>query len=95
MTTKPVLCSGAVYWADGGSAVCVDCAGASARYTGRDLSGHRVKRVSLADVRAWEAEPDLGMLGCECRRVLLSTIATADGWPMARERPLARKSGGA
>ena len=49
---RPLLREGAVYWADGGRRICACCAGASALYTGHDISGQPVERVSLDDVRA-------------------------------------------
>lgn len=79
---KPVLRSGAVYMGDGGRLACasVRCAGSSALYTGRDLSGHRVTRATVAHVAEWQTY-DLGPLRCECRAVTLSPIAGPDGWP--------------
>ena len=79
---RPVLVSGALYWADGGRVVCLRCAGASARYTSRDLSGQKVARVTVKDVRAWPE--DLGTLHCESNCTALSPIAGPDGWPLER-----------
>lgn len=81
-TPRPVLVDGAVYWADGGRRICLRCAGQSALYTGRDLSGQRVERVTVADVRAWP--DDLGVLCCEARCTALSAVAGPDGWPLER-----------
>ncbi len=79
---RPILKEGAVYWADGGRRICRACAGMSALYTGRDISGQRVERVTLADVREWPA--DLGPLCCESRCTTLTAVAGPDGWPMPK-----------
>jgi hypothetical protein len=55
----------------------------SALYTGRDISGQPVERVTVEDVAGWEAEGDLGSLGCESGCLVLSRIAGPDGWPLA------------
>lgn len=81
-TPRPVLVSGAVYWSDGGRLICTCCAGASARYTGRDISGQKVERVSIEDVRAWP--DDLGALRCASGCTSLTAVAGPDGWPAAR-----------
>lgn len=80
-TPRPVLKPGAVYWADNGCRICARCAGASALYTGHDLSGQKVERVNAADVRNWPG--DLGALRCERGCTTLSRIVDADGWPLA------------
>ena len=54
--TKPVLKAGALYLGDNGRCFCPDHAGASARYTGRDISGQRVHRITEADRAAWRIE---------------------------------------
>ena len=82
---RPVLKEGAVYWGDNGRRLCVRCAGMSAKFTGRDLSGQKVARVRVEDVRTWEAEGELGPLACEEGCTTLSAIAGPDGWPLARE----------
>ena len=79
---SPVLRDGAVYWADNGRRICARCAGASALYTGHDLSGQRVERVTIEDVHDWPA--GLGPLGCEMGRTTLSPVAGPDGWPLPR-----------
>lgn len=38
-----------LYLGDNGRITCGDCSGASARYTGRDLSGQRVEKISPQD----------------------------------------------
>ena len=80
-TPRPVLRGGAVYWADGGRRICARCAGASALYTGRDLSGQPVARVSAENVRDWPAR--FGPLGCEDGCTVLSAVVGTDGWPLA------------
>lgn len=81
-TPRPVLVPGAVYWADGGRVVCLRCAGASALYTGRDVSGQKVARVTVEDVRAWP--DDLGVLRCASGCTALTAVAGPDGWPLER-----------
>lgn len=81
-TPRPVLLDGAVYWSDGGRRICVRCAGASALYTGRDLSGQRVERVTAADVCGWPDE--LGPLRCEAGCTQLTRVVGPDGWPLGR-----------
>ena len=46
---KPVLDDDALYWCDNGAVRCGAHSGASAYYTGRDISGQRVERVTEAD----------------------------------------------
>jgi hypothetical protein len=80
---RPVLTPGAVYWGDGGMRICCDCAGASALYTGRDISGQPVERATLCDAVGWLSA--LGSpLACEQECTTLSTIAGPDGWPLAK-----------
>ena len=79
---RPVLTGGAVYWGDNGRRLCASCAGAMALYTGHDLSGQEVARVTIDDVRAWPE--DLGDLGCEAECTTLSAIAGPDGWPLVK-----------
>ncbi len=79
---RPVLSEGAVYWSDDGRRICARCAGASALYTGHDLSGQPVERVTLEDVRAWPA--DLGPLNCESGCTTLAGVVGPDGWPLAK-----------
>lgn len=60
--TKPLF-SG-----DNGRIVCADlrCAGATAHLSGmkRDLSGQRMRRMTLADVREWDTY-GIGPMKCE------------------------------
>lgn len=56
MTTKeptPKLKAGVIYSADNGQRICLHCAGASAKYTGRDISGQRVHRMTKSDAYEW------------------------------------------
>lgn len=80
---RVVLKPGAVYLADSGEAICVHCAGASALYTGRDLSGQEVLRMRVSDVRAWDAMFPNRPCGCERGCTVITAIAGPDGWPMA------------
>lgn len=50
----PKLRAGMVYSGDNGERICIHCAGASALYTGRDLSGQKVDAFTEADAREWE-----------------------------------------
>jgi hypothetical protein len=79
---RPRLREGALYWADNGRVICAKCAGQSALYTGRDLSGQKLARITVEDVRSWP--DDLGALQCESRCTALTAIAGPDGWPLER-----------
>ena len=79
---RPLLREGALYWSDNGRVICAKCAGMSALYTGRDISGQKVERITVEDVRAWPE--DLGTLHCEGNCTALSPIVGPDGWPMAK-----------
>lgn len=59
----PVLRDGALYLGDNGRCFCGAHAGCSARYTGYDISGQRVMRVTPAVARAWGE--DAALLRCE------------------------------
>ena len=52
---KPVLKDGVVYSSDNGQMICSKCAGQSALFSGRDISGQKVRRQTAADARAWFA----------------------------------------
>lgn len=84
-TTEPrkVLREGAVYWSDNGRRICAKCAGASALYTGRDLSGQKVERITVEECAMWQREIGV-VMACECGGTELSQIAGADGWPIAQ-----------
>ena len=58
------------------------CAGQSALYTGRDLLGPKVARVTVEDARAWP--DDLGALRCASGCTALTAVAGPDGWPLER-----------
>lgn len=90
--SKTYLKEGAIYEGDNGRLMCVDCAGMSALYTGKDISGRKVRRMAVEDVAEWQAVLSQPMQ-CECRYrktatpVTLAAIAGPDGWPavIARE----------
>ena len=84
----PALSHDAVYWADNGRRICRCCAGMTALFTGRDISGQAVERVTLTDVAAWPT--DLGPLSCEDGCTALSPVAGPDGWPLATTKAGAR-----
>jgi len=77
-----VLVEGALHWADNGRVICAKCAGQSALYSGRDISGQKVERISVAEVRAWPT--DLGALRCSDGCTTLAALAGSDGWPIPR-----------
>ena len=56
MNAKPKLKPGLIYSADNGCLICLECAGSSAKYTGRDLSGQRVCAVPVAETVEWHKE---------------------------------------
>ena len=47
----PVLCPGVLYLGDNGRCFCHRHAGRTALYSGRDLSGQAVYRLTAADIR--------------------------------------------
>ena len=51
---KPVLKPGIIYSGDNGMRICLECAGNSSKYTGRDLSGQRVAKMTMADAAWWK-----------------------------------------
>lgn len=63
-TPKPVLKPGLIYSGDNGMRICIHCAGRSALYTGRDLSGRKVKACTKADAQWWKEQLDKD-LACE------------------------------
>ncbi len=50
-----VLSPGVVYSADNGRLICLKCAGMSAKYTGRDISGQKVTAMNVEDAIEWVA----------------------------------------
>lgn len=52
---KPKLVAGVVYSGDNGRLFCVRCAGMTALFSGRDLSGQRVYAMTQADADSWLA----------------------------------------
>jgi hypothetical protein len=75
------LRDGAVYLGDNGRLMCRECAGATALYSGCDLSGAKVERLDCSAVR--EMASGIGRaVTCECGKVWVSEIAGPDGWPM-------------
>lgn len=82
---KPVLKEGALYWADNGRIVCRKCAGCSALYTGRDISGQKVARVTVEDVHGWhQTLGESADLTCQGKDFVLSCLAGPDGWPVVQ-----------
>ena len=52
----PVLKLGVIYAADNGCLICLHCAGMSAKYTGRDISGQRVTKIPHSQTVDWFKE---------------------------------------
>lgn len=66
---KPKLKDGIIYSADNGMLICLHCAGQSAKYSGRDLSGQRVQACGDLDNREWIkffGKPLSCERGCTC-----------------------------
>lgn len=80
-----MLAPNAIYIGDNGRLLCssVRCAGASAYYTGRDLSGAPVERMTCGDVAEWFSAMGRAPT-CQCGSVTLSPIASRDGYPEVR-----------
>ena len=74
---KPVLKPDTVYEGDNGRLFCGSCAGMTAKYTGRDLSGHKVHAITPEE--AWAFEADIGAkCACEsCGKVAPKVVVTA------------------
>lgn len=63
-TPTPVVQDDCLYFTDNGRVVCGKHCGSSARYTGRDISGQRIARVTEDEARMWLAEMGEA-IGCE------------------------------
>jgi hypothetical protein len=61
---KPKLKEGFIYFADNGLRICLKCAGQSAKFTGKDTSGKRVRAATIEDARDWQ-EMFMRHLSCE------------------------------
>lgn len=64
-TTTPFLKPGTIYSADNGRLICLECAGASAKFTGRDISGQKVRRIPRSENAFWRKTFGKDM-ACEC-----------------------------
>jgi hypothetical protein len=53
-TSKPILQPGIIYSGDNGMRICRCCAGQSALYTGRDLSGRNVVAIPVEETVEWK-----------------------------------------
>ncbi len=51
---EPVLADDTLYLGDNGRITCGACSGASARFTGRDISGQEVEKISWPDAGAFQ-----------------------------------------
>lgn len=56
MPPKPILKPGIIYSGDNGKLICRDCAGMSAKFTGRDRSGQKVMAVPVSETVEWHKE---------------------------------------
>jgi hypothetical protein len=65
----PKLKSGVINSADNSRLICVECAGLSAKFTRRDLSGQCVTAVPYAETVAWFQEFGKPM-ACECGKTV-------------------------
>jgi len=87
-TTKrkpsPILKGGAIYISDNGRLICAKCAGTSALYTGRDISGQQVERLAVEDVAYFE-DATRKPVTCEAGCTSVSRLSGSDGWPAVRE----------
>lgn len=54
-----------VYFADNGRRICTQCAGQSALWTGRDISGQKIRRATIRDAFEWQKEFKTRLV-CEC-----------------------------
>lgn len=71
-----------IYLGDNGRVMCTSCAGMSALYTGKDLSGWPVSRFSVADMCPLQGVTGRDFTACECGKVRITTEAGPDGWPL-------------
>ena len=55
-TPVPVLKPDTIYCADNGRLICLHCAGASAKYTGHDISGQEVFPITGKAKQLWLQE---------------------------------------
>lgn len=62
---KPLLEDDALYITDNGACYCGKHTGAAARYTGHDISGQKVDRVTEADQSYYEQIADGRRMACE------------------------------
>jgi hypothetical protein len=83
MEAKPKLKDDVLYSTDNGALLCGQHCGMSARYTGRDISGQRVEKVTPDEVRYFEAE---GLTAkCETCGRRATAVARPDGAAMLAE----------
>jgi hypothetical protein len=57
---KPVLKPGVLYFGYNGRCFCMQHAGGNALYTGRDIGGCRVRKVTARDRAEWLNDKDIG-----------------------------------
>lgn len=50
----PKLRAGLIYIGDNGQRICLECAGASAKFTAHDISGRRVRLFTASDASEWQ-----------------------------------------
>jgi hypothetical protein len=71
ITTRPDVLAADTVYAAYDRYLCRDCAGYTAQTTGRGIDGHRLVKVSAAEIREWVAL-GMGALTCECGRVTVA-----------------------
>ncbi len=78
---NPVLRPDRLYFGDNGRIHCgsLRCAGMSAHFTGRTISGQRVVPVNFRDVV--QRPKDLGPMRCETCDLRATFVADPDGFP--------------
>jgi hypothetical protein len=65
--------------------VCAEprCAGSTARASGRDIDGTKLRAVDAADVREWDSY-GLGPLRCECGHLTATSVIGPGGAVIAQ-----------
>lgn len=66
---KSVLEPGTIYCSDNGRLICIECAGMSAKFTGRDISGQMIEVVPYNETVEWFRQFGKPM-ACECGRTI-------------------------
>jgi len=71
-TPPPALKAGEVYSGDNGRLICLECAGATALYTGFDLSGLKLMRMTKTHSLKWYVDFEFNIpMSCECGKTTI------------------------